>query len=457
MNLKEVSVMTDISTNNLHRVFKNDNDGFFHKLLPSREQLDAFKYCKDKVQEKLESDLKEIYGVKPKFRLQGSWAYGTCNVPALTTQEMDFDYGCYLPNVCFVDDEKTEGEKILRHVEQSLQVVCDEQGWTLDTSNVSCQRITGFLSQAHFDVPLYAVPDDMFADLQDVQIRTQKSQTIANESMGLDSAMLSFDFSEKNGDTRPDSLSAYFGESQFSNEIAFTTLSNEARHGHYELGLDSINEKNSIPKTVKKAKNQKIQNIRLIKRDEYWKPSDCEKVREWFVGTCDKYPNEGQQLRAIVRYVKAWRDFLTPQFKKAPSSIALMVLVTQSYEHLQQRDDKALNAVVKDLPNALIKPINCKDIVGHESEDFNSLDAQERGFAKSLASQFSKVLDDCLFKHTSAFDCLADLETQLGCRIPMQSDLVTINIKNESKSGFIESQPLATVPTPAIIKTQFGG
>ncbi|OPH35645.1 CBASS cGAMP synthase [Moraxella atlantae] len=449
--------MTDISTNNLHRVFKNNNDGFFHKLIPSMEQLDAFKYCKDKVQEKLESDLKEIYGVKPKFRLQGSWAYGTCNVPALATQEMDFDYGCYLPNVCFVDDEKTEGEKILRYVEKSLQVVCDEQDWTLDTSNASCLRITGFLPQAHFDVPLYAVPDDMFADLQDVQIRTQKSETIANESMGLDSAILSFDFSEKNGDTRPDSLSAYFGESQFSNEIAFTTLSNEARQGRYELGLDSINEKNSIPKTVKKANNQKIQNIRLIKRDEDWKTSDCEKVREWFVGTCDKYPNEGQQLRAIVRYVKSWRDFLTPQFKKAPSSIALMVLTTQSYEHLQQRDDKALNEVIKNLPNGLVKSIKCKDIVGHESEDFNNLNEEERERAKSLATQFSQVLDECLFKHTSAIDCLEDLKTQFGYRIPRQPELVAINVKNETKSIFIESQPLASVATPAIIKTQFGG
>jgi hypothetical protein len=449
--------MTDISTNNLHRVFKNDNDGFFHKLLPSMEQLDAFKYCKDKVQEKLEFDLKAIYGIKPKFRLQGSWAYGTCNVPALATQEMDFDYGCYLPNVCFIDDEKTEGEKILRHVENSLQIVCDEQGWTLDASNASCLRITGFLSQAHFDVPLYAVPDDMFADLQDVQIRTQKSETIANESMGLDSAMLSFDFSEKNGDTRPESLSAYFGESQFSNEITFTTLFNEARYGRYELGLDSINEKNSVPKTVKKTNNQKIQNIRLIKRDEDWKPSDCEKVREWFVGTCNKYPNEGQQLRAIVRYVKSWRDALSEYFEKTPSSIALMILVTQSYQHLQQRDDKALNEVLKDLPKALTQPIKCEDIIGHESEDFNSLTKQQRDIAESLASQFCQVIDDCLFNHTSASHCLDELKMQFGSRIPMDTDFITINVKNDSISNFIESQPIVAVTAPAIIKQQYGG
>lgn len=421
--------MIDISTNNFHRVFKNDNDGFFHKLLPSKEQLYAFKYCKDKVQEKLESDLKEIYKVKPKFRLQGSWAYGTCNVPALATQEMDFDYGCYLPNSCFVGDEKIEGEKILRHVEQSLKVICDEQGWTLDTSNVSCLRITGFLSQAHFDVPLYAVPNDMFDDLQDAQIGTQKSQTIANESMGLDPAVLSFGFSEKNGDTGPDSLSAYFGESQFSNEIAFTTLSNEARRGYYELGLDSINEKNSIPKTVKKTNNQKIQNIRLIKRDEDWKPSDCEKVREWFVGTCDKYPNEGQQLRAIVRYVKSWRDALSKSFEKTPSSIALMILVTQSYQYLQQRDDKALNEVLKDLPKALTQPIKCKDIIGHESEDFNNLTKQQRNTAELLASQFFQVINDCLSSHTNASRCLDELKKKFGSRIPMDTDLITINIK----------------------------
>ncbi|BBI67832.1 hypothetical protein PKHYL_20230 [Psychrobacter sp. KH172YL61] len=91
----------NLKTNNLHSVFKNDTDGFFKKLLPKGEQFQVFKDCKDQIKAVIEIQVEKVYGVRPKFRLQGSWAYGVCNAPALPEQEMDFDYGCYLPESCF--------------------------------------------------------------------------------------------------------------------------------------------------------------------------------------------------------------------------------------------------------------------------------------------------------------------------------------------------------------------
>lgn len=55
---------------------------------------------------------------------------------------------------------------------------------------------------------------------------------------------------------------------------------------------------------------------------------------------CEKYPNTGQQLRAVIRYLKSWRDY--NQYQKAPSSVSLMIIATEHYQHLQQRDDRAL-------------------------------------------------------------------------------------------------------------------
>ena len=144
----------EITTNNFHRVLRNEPEGFFTQLLPTKDQLSIFKNCKDRVQEVLEIKLEEKYGTKPKFRLQGSWAYGTCNVPNREGQEIDFDYGCYLPEKCFSGDQENDAEVLIGHVKQCLSQLCFDQNWKLDDKNPSCLRIRGFMVDAHFDIPL---------------------------------------------------------------------------------------------------------------------------------------------------------------------------------------------------------------------------------------------------------------------------------------------------------------
>ena len=435
----------DIPVNNFHRVLRNEPEGFFTQLLPTRTQLDTFKECKDLIQEALEVTLKEVYDIKPKFRLQGSWAYGTCNVPNRIGQEMDFDYGCYLPEHCFPDDQKSEAEKLINHVKQCLFQLCFDQNWELDDKNPSCLRIRGFMVDAHFDIPLYAVPNDMFNDLKDVPISSRKNSDVVESNESFDSLSNrkyegSLNFSK---DTQPQDLSTFFGESNFTRSSGIINLSESLESNQF----DSARKNESTQSSIK--------DISLIRNDGEWKVSNCERVREWFLKECSKLPGEGQQLRSIVRYIKAWRDYnFNPEHRKAPTSLALMILTVDTYKYTQQRDDKALIQVVLMLPDRFLKDITCKDIKDHETEVFNDYkdDTYEyRTEDSRLAKQFYESLEYCSTKVTAARQCLTLLKTSLGDKITNNEDLVSISVIEPS------SKPVQVAASAAIILPQIGG
>lgn len=435
----------EIPTNNFHRVLRNEPEGFFTQLLPTRDQLDIFKNCKDLVQEALEIKLKEEYGTKPKFRLQGSWAYGTCNVPNREGQEIDFDYGCYLPEKCFSGDQESDAEVLIGHVKQSLSQLCYVENWQLDDTNPSCLRIRGFMADAHFDIPLYAVPDDMFNDLKDVPISSRKNSDVveSNESFdGLSNRGYegSLNFSE---DTQPQDLSTFFGESSFNRSSDTINLSESLESNQF----DGIQKNESTQPSIK--------DISLIRNDGKWKVSNCERVREWFLKECSKLPGEGQQLRSIVRYIKAWRDYdFNPKHRKAPTSLALMILTVDTYEYTQQRDDKALTQVASMLPNRFLQDVTCKDIKDHETEIFNDYGDNTykyRADDSRLAKQFYESLEYCSTKATVAKQCLTLLTTSLGDKITDNEDLVSISVKETNP------KPVQVAAAAAILPSQIGG
>lgn len=64
----------------------------------------------------------------PKFRVQGSWACGTCNAPAKLGREMDVDYGVYLSVRAFdgfeVDTKSEQTKAYFAAVESMLEELC---------------------------------------------------------------------------------------------------------------------------------------------------------------------------------------------------------------------------------------------------------------------------------------------------------------------------------------------
>ena len=137
-----------------------------------------------------------------------------------------------------------------------------------------------------------------------------------------------------------------------------------------------------------------------------------------------------------------------------------MILTVDSYEHCQQRDDKALAKVVSELPNRFLKDITCPNIKDHEEEVFNDYNGDKNKYRRQdseLAQEFSDTLNYCLTEATEARKCLYALKVCLGDKIPSNEDLVSIH--NEISQGAInaKNKPVQVATAPAIIPSQTGG
>ena len=85
------------------------------------------------------------------------------------------------------------------------------------------------------------------------------------------------------------------------------------------------------------------------KGDKGWHRSDPLALTDWFRG---QVKNHGEQLRKMVRYLKAWADFQSSRFGVMPSGLILTVLVCNSYR-ADQRDDIAFADTIRAISNAV--------------------------------------------------------------------------------------------------------
>lgn len=385
-------------TNNLHRVFVDREIGFKKRITPTEHDLEFFNQVKKVVKSHLKTKIKEfleqqgIISITPKFRIQGSWAYGTCNLPAKSGQEMDFDYGVYLPVRAFEGfnpeaGESEQAKSYFEQVELMMQDLCDQHKWQLDTSAPSsCIRIK-LKNNAHMDIPLYAVPNDMFDDLEE------------------------------------------------RNELQFSLDSTTAIHeslNYSEWAFEDFNIKSFSESSLV---DRNIQMIHMARRDGTWQESDCELIRKWFTDKLKSLENNGQQLRAICRYLKAWRDWQFTDKSFQPSSILLMIIACKHYQYHPYRDDLALLSVLEKLPNALNGNVY-ENIEEHESEDFNRMKPHERPIAKQYADELYKNFMVSL-NNLDKTKVLNFITNEWGDRIPQDESLI-----ETSHQTVFDTQPL---------------
>ena len=85
--------------------YGNDPRSFDQVIEPTDHQRktlqDARTLIRDHLRAKIrhatKAELQMDRMVEPRFRTQGSWRYKTCIQPAQAPQEMDWDFGVYLP------------------------------------------------------------------------------------------------------------------------------------------------------------------------------------------------------------------------------------------------------------------------------------------------------------------------------------------------------------------------
>ncbi|BBU30276.1 hypothetical protein BTHE68_40100 [Burkholderia sp. THE68] len=366
---------------NLHKLLHAQaQDGtFYSEINPTDEQREFLRACRNKVRDHLREGIADatttVLGmstkVTPRFRTQGSWNYDTCvQACHLPPQEMDWDFGVYLP----VDVWKENGppERMAKAyfvlVEHLLSDLCDNEDWQLITDKDTCSRIQ-VASWAHMDVPLYAASAEEFAKVVE-NVRLAK----AYETMIFESAT-----------------------------------------------ADSVE--------VQRQTWDELEAVVLATRDGLWKHSDPNDVATWFQDRLNEAGNHARQLRRVCRYVKAWRDFHWRN--GGPTSISLMIAVAREFNGVTGRDDIALQRAAEQLVAALAGNIYEAGI-DEGKEDFNRLNADQRREASARAGLLAGAVERGRnLQYSSRYDAITGLRAHLGSRVPNEPDWIEIDSSND--------------------------
>lgn len=296
---------------------------------------------------------------KPRFFTQGSWAYKTLNSPAhIPPQQGDCDDGAYLP-ISFL--------KGTRRPSVASAVFFTAAETALEDLVKENQALGWRLIRD-----------------KDTCIRIQISTTAH-----IDIPLYSIPDEE------------------------FVTLAKAATRSGYMTFDEAFNARGA-----ESWADLPTDQVMLAHRKEDWVSSDPRPVKNWFV---DQVTDKGEQLRRIVRYLKAYRDWQWTA--GGPSSILLMAAATPLFTKVKGRDDLALLEVLKGLPDALREGVNNPV---DESESLTArLSAEE---LEEAAEQFEKLesnLNGAVNASDPASACVW-LRKMFGPRFPERTDLVRV-------------------------------
>ncbi|PYD09027.1 CBASS cGAMP synthase [Pseudomonas viridiflava] len=271
---------------------------------------------------------------QPRFFTQGSWAYKTLNSPAhLPPQQSDVDDGAYLP-ISFLKGSKRPSAA------SAIFFAAAEE---------ALRRLVETKRSENWKL----VTD------KPTCIRIEIS-AIAHIDIPLYSI--------------PDD--------------EYQTLERVANTYGYDSLMDAVNVRRADSWTT-----LPLGEVLLAHREEDWIASDPRPVKDWFV---DEVEAKGEQLRRVVRYLKAFRDW---QWKKGgPSSILLMAAAAPLFTKMDRRDDLALLEVLKGLPAAL------RNGVSNPVNDDESLSGRLPADELEAAAEKFEMFEDYLNGAVNASD-----------------------------------------------------
>lgn len=386
-------------------LYEDHLEAFNLTIQPTEKQREFLTRCKNDIRDHLYDGIraasKTVLGmdkmISPRFRTQGSWSYRTClQVAFQPPQEMDWDFGVYLPTTTWENHRPRIAAKVYFDlVERLLEELCRKKGWELLKGREckdTCIRVQ-VARWAHIDIPLYAAPEAKFAQI----VERALSMAKADSAMTHDSVSLS--------------------ESDARGELADWRWAD-------------------------------LDEIVMATRTGEWKPSDPGAVSEWFN---DRVLEHGEQLRRICRYVKAWRDYIWRD-GGGPTSIVLMIAATQGFLQQLRRDDLALEHVAGHLISALSGDVR-EPGIDEGKEDFNRLSTLERRQASARAVELRDAIRNAR-NHTvnEKSKAVEDLRSKFGDRVPNRLDWVEIDGQAEE----VRSTPAIIVPPPRVDSTKAG-
>jgi hypothetical protein len=189
--------------------------------------------------------------------------------------------------------------------------------------------------------------------------------------------------------------------------------------------------------------------VLLAHREDDWIESDPRPVKEWFL---NEVAARGEQLRRVIRYLKAYRDWTWP--RGGPSSILLMAAAVPLFEKRHGRDDVALLDVLAELPNSLRKGV-CNPVEESESlTDRLRKQDPDKDLVEDAACGFERLenlLRGSLTASNPSQACIW-MRQAFGSRFPEASERVKIS----TVAATIAAAPATAGPSELIGRTRAG-
>ncbi|AWA07884.1 CBASS cGAMP synthase [Aeromonas hydrophila] len=187
-----------------------------------------------------------------------------------------------------------------------------------------------------------------------------------------------------------------------------------------------------------------VNEVLLAHREEDWVTSDPRPVKDWFV---EQVEEKGEQLRRVVRYLKAFRDW---QWKTGgPSSILLMAAAVPLFSKMDRRDDLALLEVLKGLPAAL------RDGVSNPVDDEETLSGRMSEDALEEAAKKFEMFENYLNGAVNASDETVACKWMInmfGPRFPYRPS----RIKKVTVAATIAAVPAQAAASELVGRTKAG-
>lgn len=220
----------------------------------------------------------------------------------------------------------------------------------------------------------------------------------------------------------------------------FLTLAKAAQQNYGYMTLDEA---------VRKAERDAWtalprDSVLLAHREKDWMESDPRPVKEWFLRQVDIH---GEQLRRVVRYLKAYRDWKWPS--GGPTSILIMAAAGPLFEQRERRDDLALVDVVTQLPGKLRQGVYNPIDSSESLTDRLGKDAVEDA-AKGF-EELERVLRGALDAGNAAQAC-SWMVGEFGPRFPDEPGRVRV----VSVAATIAAAPAAAGPSELVGRTKAG-
>lgn len=170
---------------------------------------------------------------------------------------------------------------------------------------------------------------------------------------------------------------------------------------------------------------------KLAHKSEGWISSDPKQFTDWFLS---KVKTEGEQLRRVVRYLKAWKDFKNVDLK----SIEITILVGENFDSFENRDDKAILLTVNSIIDKLEADFRCVKPSAPYNDLFEGFSESKKLSIISALKHLSDKIDEAI-EETNNKTASETLRTQFGTRFPLGVDTASSKYEATSTPGVIKN------------------